>query len=90
MRYLCQIEGIALQNCILFQSLSEMTTLDDLIHLSLQGTTGRGASDQDPMALVVDTRAVENRSQVMSTVQPRELFERNYEQYHGAALLCVI
>ena len=30
------------------------------------------------MALVVDTRAVEKRSQVMSMVQPRELFERNY------------
>ena len=90
MRYLCKIEGLALQNCILFQSLSEMATLDDSIHLSLQGTAGPGTSDLDPMALVVNTRAVEKKSQVTSTVQPRQLFECNYEQYHGAALLCLI
>ena len=90
MKYLCKIEGLPLQNCILFQSLLEMTALDDSIHLSLQGITAPGASNLDPMALVVDTRAAERRSQVTSTMQLRELFERNYEQYHGAALLCVI
>ena len=89
MRYLCKIEGLALQNCILFQSLSEITALDDSIHLSLQGTTGPGASELDPMALVVDERAVERRSKVTSAVQPRELLERDYEQRYGAALLCV-
>ena len=90
MRYLCKIEGLALQNCILFQSLSELTPLDDSIHLSLKGTTGPGASDLDPMALVVDKCAAERRSQATSAVQPRELFERDYEQDYGAALLCVI
>ena len=67
-----------------------MTALDDSTHLSLQGTTGPGASDVDPMALVVDKRAVERRSQVTSTVQPRELLERDYEQRYGAALSCII
>ena len=90
MRYLCKIEGLALKNCILFQSLSEMTALDDSIHLSLQGTTGPGASDLDPMALVVDKRVAERRSQVTSPVQPRELLERDYEQRYGAVLLCVV
>ena len=64
--------------------------MDDWIHLSLQETTGPGASDLDPMALVVDKRAVERRSQVTSAVQPRELLERDYEQRYGAALLCII
>ena len=90
MRYLCKIEGVALQNCLLFQSLSERTALEDSIHLSLQGTTGPGASDLDPMALVVDKRAAERRSQETSAVQPRELLERDYEQRYGTAPLCVI
>ena len=90
MRYLCKIEGIAFQNCILFQSLSEMTALADSIHLSLLGTTGPGASDLDPMALVVDKRAAERRSQVTSAVEPRELFESDYEQRYGKALSCFI
>ena len=90
MTYLCKIEGLALQNCILFQSLSEMTALDDSIHLSLQGTTGPGASELDPVALVVDKCAVERRSQVTSAVQPRELLERDYEERYGAVLLLVV
>ena len=64
--------------------------MDDSIHLSLHGTTGPGASDVDPMALVVDKRAVERRSQVTSAVQPRELLERDYEERYGAVLLCII
>ena len=68
-----------------------MTALDDSIHLSLRGTTGPGASDLDPLALVVDKHAAERRSQVASAVEPQELFEREYEQRYGAAsLLCVI
>jgi len=90
MRYLCKIEGLALQNCILFQSLSEMTALDNSICLSLQGTSGPGTSDLDPMVLVVDKCIAGRRSQVTSTVQPRDLFECNYEQCYGAALLFVI
>ncbi|KIJ94506.1 hypothetical protein K443DRAFT_110283, partial [Laccaria amethystina LaAM-08-1] len=79
-RLLCKIEGRALQNSILFQSLSEMTALDDSICIPLQGTTGPGASDLDPMALVVEERAAERRSQVTSAVEPREVFESDYEQ----------
>ena len=90
MRYLCKIEGLAFKNCILFQSLSETTALNDSIHLSLQSTTGPGASDLDPMALVVDKGAAERRSQVTSAVQSQELLECDYEQRYGAALLCVI
>jgi len=67
-----------------------MTALDDSICLSLQGTTGPDASDLDPMALVVDKRAAEKRSQVTRAVEPQELFERDYEQRYGAAVLCVI
>lgn len=86
LRHLCKTEGLALQNCALFQSLSETAVLDGSIRLSLQGTTGPGASDLDPMALVVDKRAAERRSQVTSAVRPRELFERDCEQRYGAAL----
>ena len=67
-----------------------MTALDNSIRLSFQETTGPGASDLDPMVLVVDKRAAERRSQVTSAVKPRELVERDYEQRYGAALLCVI
>jgi len=67
-----------------------MTAFDDSICLSLQVTTGPGASDLDPMALVVDKHAAERRSQVTSTVEPQKLFERDYEQHYGAALLSVI
>ena len=89
-RYLCKIEGLALQSCILFQSLLEMTALDDSIRLSLQGTSGPGASDLDPMVLVVDKHITERRSQVTSMVQLQDLFEHDYEQRYGAALLFVI
>jgi len=67
-----------------------MTALDDSTHLLLRETTGPGISDLDPMALVVDKRAAEKRSQVTSAVEPEDLFEPNYEQRYGAALLCVI
>ena len=87
MRYLCRIEGVALQNCILYQSLSEMTVLDTSTHISLRGTTGPSASDIDPVVLVVDKRSAERRSQVTSAVESQELFERDYEQRYGAALL---
>ncbi|EDR02754.1 uncharacterized protein LACBIDRAFT_332021 [Laccaria bicolor S238N-H82] len=76
MRYLCKMEGLALQKCILFQSLSELTALENSIHLPLRGTTGPGASDLDPMALVVDKCPTERRSQVTSGVETQELFER--------------
>ncbi|EDR15485.1 uncharacterized protein LACBIDRAFT_321352 [Laccaria bicolor S238N-H82] len=80
MRNLCKIEGLALQNCILFQSLSEMTPLDNSIHLSLRGTTGPGASDLNPTALVVDRRTAERISQVTSVVEPQELFEGDSDE----------
>ena len=86
MRYLCRIEGLAQQNCGLYQSLSEMTVLDNSTHISLRETTGPGASDIDPVALVVDRRGAERRSQVTSPVESQELFERDCEQRYGAPL----
>ena len=86
MRYLCKIEGVALQNCVLYQSLSEMTVLDNSTHISLRETTGPGASDIDPVVLVVDKRGAEGRSQVTSAVESQELLERDYEQRYGAVL----
>jgi len=73
-----------------FQSLSELTALDDSIHLSLRGTTGPGASDLNPMALVVDKRAAERRSQVTRALEPHELVERDCVQRYGAVLFCII
>ena len=86
MRYLCRIEGLAQQNCVLYQSLSEMVVLNNSTHISLRGTTGPGASDIDPVVLVVDRRGAERRSQVTSAVESQELFERDYEQRYGAVL----
>ena len=86
MRYLCRIEGIALQNCVLYQSLSEMVVLNNSTHISLRETTGPGASDIDPVALVVDKRSAERRLQVESTVELQDLMERDYELRYGAAL----
>ena len=86
MRYLCRIEGVALQNCVLYQSLSEMVVLNNSTHISLRETTGPGASDIDPVALVVDKRSAEKRSQVESAVESQELIERDHEQGYGAAL----
>ena len=64
--------------------------MDDSIHLSLRGITGPGASDLDPMALLVDKRAAERRPQITSAIGLQELFECDYEQRYGEALLCVI
>ena len=86
MRYVCRIEGVALQNCVLYQSLSEMVVLNNSTHISLRETAGPGASDIDPVVLVVDKRSAERRSQVTSPVESQELFERVYEQRYGAAL----
>ena len=61
-----------------------MTPLDDLIHLSFLGTTGPGASDLDPMALVVDNLAAERISQMTSAVESQALFEPECEQCYGA------
>ena len=86
MRYLRKIEGVALQNCVLYKSLSDMAVLDNSTHISLRETTGPGASDIDPVVLVVDKRGAERRSQVTSAVESQELFERDYEQRYGTAL----
>ena len=67
-----------------------MTALDNSTRLPLQETTGPGASDLDPMALVVDERAAEKRLQVTSAAKPREPYERDYEERYGTALLRVI
>ena len=86
MRYLCKIEGVAPQNCVLFKSLSEMAVLNNSTHISLRETTGPGTSDIDPVVLVVDKRSAERRSQVTSAVESQELLERDYEQRYGAVL----
>ena len=86
MKYLCKIEGLELRKCALYQSLSDKTALDDSTRLLFRGTSGPGPSDVDPVALIVDTRAAEKRSQASSTVDSQKLFEREYEQRYGAAL----
>ena len=63
-----------------------MTVLDNSTHISLRETTGPGASDIDPVVLVVDKRGAEGRSQVTSPVESQDLSERDYEQRYGAAL----
>ena len=58
--------------------------------LSFRGTPGPGPSDVDPVALIVDTRAAEKRSQASSSVVSQELLEQDYEQRYGAALSLVV
>ena len=58
--------------------------------LLFRGTPGPGPSDVDPVALIVDTRAAEKRSQASSSVVSQELLERDYEQRYGAALSLVV
>ena len=64
-----------------------MTALNDSIHIPLRATTGPGTSDLNPMALVVDKRPAQRRSQVTSAVGSQKLFNRDYEHRYGAALL---
>ena len=59
--------------------------MGDSTRLLFRGTTGPGPSDVDPVALIVDTRAAEKRSQSSSSVESQELLERDYEQRYGAA-----
>ena len=75
---------------MLFQSLLDTSPLDGSIHLSLRGTTGPGASDLDPLAMVFDRHAAERRSQATSAVEPQELLECDHEQHYSEVLLCVI
>ena len=83
---LVKIEGLEHRKGALYRSLSDSTALDDSTRLSFRGTPGPGASDVDPVALVVDTRAAEKRSQALSSVESGKLLEQDYEQRHGAAL----
>ena len=86
MKCLVKIEGLEHRKGALYRSLSDSTALDDSTRLSFRGTPGPGASDVDPVALVVDTRAAEKRSQALSSVESGKLLEQDYEQRHGAAL----
>ena len=92
MKCLAKIEGLEHRKGAfkLYRSLSDNTALDDSTRLSFRETPGPGASDVDPVALIVDTRAAEKRSQASSSVEPRELSEREYEQRYGAALSCFV
>ncbi|KIJ92417.1 hypothetical protein K443DRAFT_685274 [Laccaria amethystina LaAM-08-1] len=79
-KYLCKIEGLELRKCALYQSPSDKTALDDSTRLLFRGTSGPGPSDVDPVALIVDVRAAEKRSQALNAVESQELLERDYEQ----------
>ena len=83
---LVRIEGLQHRKGALYRSLSDSTALDDSTRLLFRETPGPGASDVDPVALIVDTRAAEKRSQASSSVESRKLLERDYEQRYGAAL----
>ena len=89
-KYLCKIEGLEHQKGALYQSLSDNSPLDDSTRFLFRGTPGPGPSDVDPVALLVDTRAVEKRSQASSSVESQKLLERVYEQRYGAALSCFV
>ena len=89
-RYLCKIEGLEHQKGALYQSISDNPALDDSTRLLFRGTFGPGPSDVDPVALIVDARAAEKRSQAPSSVEPQNLLERDYEQRYGAALSCFV
>ena len=86
MKCLVKIEGLEHRKGALYRSLPDTTALDDSTRLSFRDTPGPGASDVDPVALIVDTRAAEKRSQASSSVESRKLLERDYEQRYGAAL----
>ena len=86
MKYLVKIEGLEHRKGALYRSLSDNTALDDSTRLLFRGTPGPGTSDVDPVALIVDTRAAEKRSQASTSVESRKLLERDYEQRYGAAL----
>jgi hypothetical protein len=79
-RHLCKIEGLASENCTLYQSLSENTALEDSTRLSLRGTPGPGLSVDDPIALV---SGHVRQSQAESSAASQELLERDFEQRYG-------
>jgi len=83
---ICKTEGLEHRKGALYQSLLDNTALEDTTHLLFQGTPGPGPSDVDPVVLIVDTRAAEERSQASSSVELQELFQWDYEQCYGAAL----
>ena len=87
-RYLCKIEGLEHRQGALYKSLSDNTALDDSTRLLFRGTPGPGPSDVDPVALIVDTRAAEKRSQASSLIESQELSERDYEPRYGAPPSC--
>ena len=86
MKYLVKIEGLEHRKGALYRSLSDSTALDDSTHLLFRGTPGPGTSDVDPVALIVNTRAAEKRSQASSSIELRKSLEQDHEQHYGAAL----
>jgi len=66
-------------------SLSEKASLDDSAHLPLRGDNGPGSSEFEPMALVVDSAALQKRSAGASGMQSTQLFgELDKERQYGA------
>lgn len=61
--HLCGIEGFSVDTVgSLFESLSSQTAIEESTRLSLKGHDGPGASEDDPIALVVGIWDVTNRS----------------------------
>jgi len=83
---LCKIEGLEHRKCALYKSLLDNTALDDSNCLLFRGAPRLGPSNVDPVALIVDTRTAEKRSQASNSVESQELLERDYEQRYGATL----
>ncbi|KIJ91760.1 hypothetical protein K443DRAFT_653132 [Laccaria amethystina LaAM-08-1] len=84
---LCKNEGFGgPEHCALYLSLSEKAPLDDSAHLPLRGDNGPGSSECEPMALVVDSAALQKRSSRGKTTESTQLFgefnkERQYVHY---------
>ena len=84
--YLYRIEGFELlEHCNLYLSLSEKAPLDDSTHLRLRGENAPGSFEFDPIALVVNSAALQKRSAGGSTTGSTQPFgEFNKERQYGA------
>ena len=84
--YLDRIEGFELpEHCDLYLSLLDKAPLDDSTHLRLRGENAPGSFEFDPIALVVNSAALQKRSTGESTTESTQLFgEFGTERQYGA------
>ena len=84
--YLYRIGGFELpEHCDLYLSLLEKAPLDDSTHLRLRVDNGPGSFEFDPIALVVNSAALEKQSAGGSTTESTQLFgEFGKERQYGA------